>query len=142
MVFHPAFAVSSLWLVSGSFCLSRAVAEVRKERQAEFRIWLGRALLSGALFTAVQSYALWAISPTERGAREASQGVRPFIMVLCTLHVLHFLIAIMGLCWVSVRAWADKYDHEYHWGVTVCAGFWHFLGVVWVAVLAVISIAL
>ncbi len=142
MVFHPAFAVSSLLLVAGSFCLSRAVAEVRRERQPEFRNWLTRALVAGALFTAVQSYALWAISPTERGASEASRGVRPFIMVLCTLHALHFLIAIMGLCFVTVRAWADKYDHEYHWGVSVCAGFWHFLGVVWVAVLAVISIAL
>ena len=46
MVFHPAFAVSSLLLVSGSFCLSRAVAEVRRERQPEFRTWLTRALIA------------------------------------------------------------------------------------------------
>lgn len=142
MVFHPAFAVSSGLLVAGSFCLSRALAEVRRERQAQFRRWLLRAMVAGALFTAVQSYALWAISPSDRGASQASLGVRPFILVLCTLHVLHFLIAVMGLCFVTVQAWADKYDHEYHWGVAVCAGFWHFLGVVWIAVLAVIAIAL
>ncbi len=86
----PSAAYCSSW---GVFCLSRAVAEVRRERQPEFRSWLTRALAAGALFTAVQSYALWAISPTERGASEASRGVRPFIMVLCTLHALHFLIA-------------------------------------------------
>lgn len=142
MVFHPAFAVSSVLLAAGSFCLSGALYEVRRERQIEFRTWLLRGLIAGALFTAVQSYALWAICPTERGANEASRGVRPYIMVFCTLHALHFLIAVLGLCFVAVRAWADKYDHEYHWGVTICAAFWHFLGVVWLAVLAVIAIAL
>ncbi len=142
MVFHPAFGVSSLLLLRGSYCLSRALGAVKQERQAEFRSWLKRGLQAGGLFTAVQTYALWAISPVERGASATSLGVRPFILLLCTLHVLHFLVAILSLSYVTVRALADKYDHEYHWGVTVCACFWHFLGVIWVGVLAVIVIAL
>jgi len=142
MVFHPAFAVSTALLVMGSYSLSRSLAAVRQERQIEFRHWLVRGLWAGGLFTAVQCYALWAISPFERGANAASLGVRPFILLLCTLHALHFLVAIMSLSYVTVQAYADKYDHEYHWGVTVCSCFWHFLGVVWVGVLAVIVIAL
>lgn len=142
MVFHPAFAVSSGLLVLGSYSLSQSLVAVKQERQPEFRQWLIRGLWAGGLFTAVQSYALWAISPFERGANAASLGVRPFILLLCTLHALHFLVAIMSLCYVTVQARADKYDHEYHWGVTVCSCFWHFLGVVWVGVLAVIAIAL
>ncbi len=142
MVFHPAFAVSSAMLVAGSYSLSQSLASVRQERQEEFRLWLKRGLWAGGLFTAVQTYALWAISPFERGAEAASRGVRPFIILLCTLHALHFLMAVMSLAYVTVRAYADKYDHEYHWGVTVCNFFWHFLGVVWVGVLAVIAIAL
>ncbi len=142
MVFHPAFGVSSLLLLAGSCCLSQSLVAVKQERQAAFRQWLLRGLVAGGLFTAVQSYGLWAISPFERGADAASRGVRPFILLLCTLHVLHFLVAIMSLSYVTVQARADKYDHEYHWGVTVCSYFWHFLGVVWVGVLAVIAIAL
>lgn len=142
MVFHPAFAFSSLFLVRGSYCLSQALWFVRQERQSEFRRSLVRGLVTGGLFTAVQSYALWAISPFERGASATSLGVRPFILLLCTLHTLHFLVAIMSLTYVTVQAYADKYDHEYHWGVTVCASFWHFLGIVWIGVLAVIAIAL
>ena len=142
MIFHPAFAVSSLLLAGGSFSLAASLSAVRQERQRAFRVWLGRALLCGLLFTAVQSYALWAISPVERSAKAASFGVRPFVMLLCILHALHFIIAVLGLCYVTVRALADKYDHEYHWGVTLCANFWHFLGVVWLGVLAVIAIAL
>ena len=142
MVFHPAFAFSSALLLAGSYCLSQSLVAVRQERQADFRRWLVRGLVAGGVFTAVQSYGLWAISPFERGANAASLGVRPFILLLCTLHVLHFLVAIMSLSYVTVQAFADKYDHEYHWGVTVCSCFWHFLGVVWIGVLAVIAIAL
>ncbi len=142
MVFHPAFAVSSALLVWGSYCLSRSIVSVKQELQSKFRVWLVRGLLAGGLFTAVQCYALWAISPFERGASASALGVRPFILLLCTLHALHFLMAIMSLSYVTVQAYADKYDHEYHWGVSVCACFWHFLGVVWVGVLAVIAIAL
>ncbi len=142
MVFHPAFAVSSALLVWGSYCLNRSIVCVKQELQSKFRVWLVRGLLAGGLFTAVQCYALWAISPFERGANASALGVRPFILLLCTLHALHFLMAIMSLSYVIVQAYADKYDHEYHWGVSVCACFWHFLGVVWVGVLAVIAIAL
>ena len=142
MVFHPAFAVSSGLMVYGSYCLSQSLAAVRRERQQDFRMWLRRGLLAGGLFTAVQTYALWAISAFEHGPDAASRGVRPFIILLCALHALHFVIAIMSLAYVTVRAYADKYDHEYHWGVTVCNFFWHFLGVVWGGVLAVIMIAL
>lgn len=142
MVLHPAFAISSLLLLRGSYCLSKALWFVRQERQGEFRHYLMHGLRAGSLFTAFQSYALWAISPFERGASAASLGVRPFIILLCTLHALHFMIAVMGLVYVTVQANADKYDHEYHWGVTVCTSVWHFLGVAWVGVLAVIVISL
>ncbi len=142
MIFHPAFAVSSLLLLGGSGSLSASLRQVRRERQGNFRRWLLVALACGLLFTAVQSYALWAISPVERSAESASRGVRPFVMLLCMLHALHFIMAVLSLCYVTVRAFADKYDHEYHWGVTLCANFWHFLGMVWVGVLAVIAIAL
>ncbi len=142
MVFPPAFAFSSALLCRGSYCLHQSLMEVKLERQPEFRAWLVRGLTAGGLFIAVQSYALWAISPLERGAEATSRGVRPFILLLCMLHVLHFLVAIMSLSYVTVRAYADKYDHESHWAVTVCACLWHFLGVVWVGVLVVIAMAL
>lgn len=142
MIFHPAFAISSVLLLGGSLSLTASLREVRQEHQGAFRRWLLVALACGLLFTAIQSYALWAISPIERSADATSRGVRPFVMLLCLLHALHFVMAILSLCYITVRAYADKYDHEYHWGVTLCASLWHFLGVVWIGVLTVIAIAL
>jgi heme/copper-type cytochrome/quinol oxidase subunit 3 len=57
------------------------------------------------------------------------------------LHGMHFVVALLFLCHITVQAMADRYDHEYYWGVTVCAWFWHALGVAWVAILFVMLIA-
>jgi len=43
--------------------------------------------------------------------------------------------------YVTVQALADRYDHEYYWGVTLCAWFWHALGLVWCVILATMGIA-
>jgi cytochrome c oxidase subunit III len=45
------------------------------------------------------------------------------------------------LVFVTVQGFADRYDHEYYWGVLVCACFWHALGIVWLAILFVLVIA-
>ena len=55
----------------------------------------------------------------------------------CTLH----RVCVLFLCYVTVQALADRYDHEYYWGVSICAWFWHALGIAWVALLFVMMAA-
>jgi heme/copper-type cytochrome/quinol oxidase subunit 3 len=45
------------------------------------------------------------------------------------------------LLWVTLSAFADRYDHEYCWGVSFAAWCWHVLGVVWLAILFVFAMA-
>lgn len=142
VLFPPAFGVSTLILLMGSYSLHRAVKFVRLERQGMFRTWLLNSLLLGTLFMGVQSYALWSMFPAERAHETASLGVAAFVLCLATLHGLHFVVALLFVVLVISRTWADRYDHEYYWGVRACAWFWHFLGLVWCAILAVIAIAL
>ena len=61
-------------------------------------------------------------------------------MVIAALHGMHFVIALLFLSYVTVQAFADRYDHEYFFGVTVCSWFWHLLAVVWCAILVVMMI--
>jgi heme/copper-type cytochrome/quinol oxidase subunit 3 len=140
--FPFAFLATTALLAAGSCVMSRARRAIRRERQVEFRRWLLTALAVGAFFMGAQSYALWTILPAERSAYEASAGVAPFVLMLAALHGLHFLVATLFLSYVTTQALAHRYDHEYHWGVTVCAWFWHALGIVWCAILAVYSIVL
>jgi heme/copper-type cytochrome/quinol oxidase subunit 3 len=138
----PAFLISSLLLFGASANLVRAVGAVRIERQRAFRRSLVLALGLGALFVGVQSYGLSCLLENQHTRTAATTGEYAFAFVLTTLHGLHVTVALLFLSFVTVRALGDRYDHEYYWGVTCCAWFWHALGIVWMGVLAVFAIAL
>ncbi len=140
-IFPPAFAATTLLLLAGSFALGRAVRFVRLERQRPFRRWLQGAVVAGTLFLGVQTYALWSLVPAERTAQAASTGVTAFVLMLAGLHGLHMTVAVLFVVLVTLQALADRYDHEYYWGVTCCAWFWHLLGIVWLGILTVCAIA-
>ncbi|MGD9857841.1 MAG: cytochrome c oxidase subunit 3 [Planctomycetaceae bacterium] len=141
VLFPPAFWISSALLLLGSLLLSRALSLVRLEKQRPFRRMLVSTLAVGALFVGVQSFGLWTLMPHDRSSQAAQVGVNAFVLMLAALHALHFVVAVLFLSFVTVRAFDDRYDHEYHWGVTVCAWFWHALGVVWLGILCVFAIA-
>ncbi|MFN9718248.1 MAG: cytochrome c oxidase subunit 3 [Planctomycetota bacterium] len=136
-----AFAVSTVFLGVGSFYLEKAHAMVRRERQLEFRESLTRALLFAMLFVAVQGYGLWAIDKGTRTAEHAQIGMHGFMFMLTALHAMHFLVAQSVLLWVKLSSAADRYDHEYYWGVTFAKWFWHILGIVWLGILFVFTIS-
>lgn len=136
-IFVPAFLVSSLLLAIGSYLLHSAVGYVKRERQREFRTRLLWSLGVGTLFMGVQSYALWTLLPLIRPRHVDLANVAGFVALLATLHALHFLVAVLFVILILTRTWGDRYDHEYYWGVRACAWFWHFLGIVWLAILGV-----
>ena len=72
---------------------------------------------------------------------DVATGAAAFIIIAAALHAMHFVVAILFLAYIVVNAGFDRYDHEYYFGVTVCAWFWHALGLLWIAVLVVIAIA-
>ncbi|MBT6154460.1 MAG: hypothetical protein HOL01_24135 [Planctomycetaceae bacterium] len=137
--FPAAFYFSTLLLVSGSVLLHRATWEVRRERQPTFRRALLAALVVGVLFIAVQSFGLWCLFGQQRPA-EVATGAGAFVFVFSFLHGLHFVLAMLFLVFVTVRALVGRYDHEYYWGVLVCGYFWHALGVLWLVILAVFAV--
>ena len=136
----PAFAASTLLLCCGSAALSRAVRFVRREQQRPFRRSLMWALLAGTLFVGIQTFALSQLIQ-QQPAEEVPTGAGAFVAVMAALHAMHFVVALLCLVSVTVQAFADRYDHEYYWGVTVCTWFWHALGIVWCAILAAMAIA-
>ncbi len=139
-LFPPVFAGSTACLLVVSGALSRAIVHVAAERQALFRGSLHWALAAGTGFLAVQSYALTAFFSQHAGV-EAGRGATEFVAVAAALHGLHALIAWLFLLYVVLQALSGRYDHEYFWGVTFCAWFWHVLGGVWLLVLCVMAIA-
>lgn len=137
--FPPAFCLSSVLLFLGSAALQQALYAVQIEKPVRFRRALLVALGSGTLFVGIQSFGLWCLVQQQR-PDDVSTGVNAFIVMLAALHGLHFTVALMFLTYVTIKGFAARYDHEYFWGVQVCAWFWHALGLLWLAILGVFLI--
>lgn len=136
----PVFWSTTLLLAAGSFELHCAVTHVRRERQHRFRRCLRLATGIGTLFVGLQGYGLWSLLRFAESG-DAQTGVKAFVFMLTFLHAMHFTVALGFLVYVTLQAQIDRYDHEYYWGVAACGYFWHFLGAVWIAILAVFAIA-
>ncbi len=141
-VFPKVFLITSLLLAAGSWSMHKAKGFVKVEKQKLFRSYLVITLSVGAAFAGLQTFGLWSMIPTDRTTDDAVLGVTAFVVALSTLHAIHFCVAELFLVYITIRTWADRYDHEYYWGVTVCTWLWHFLGIVWLAILGVIAIVL
>jgi cytochrome c oxidase subunit III len=55
------------------------------------------------------------------------------LFILILLHAVHFIAGMIALTVVTARGLKGRYDHEYHGGVRMCALYWRFLDVVWIA---------
>jgi len=134
------FWITTGLLIAGSGALHRAVHFVRREKQLPFRRSLVAALLCGTLFCGIQTYGLRCLARHQNPA-EVETGANAFLTAISALHGMHFTLALLFLTWVTLNALIDRYDHEYFWGVSLCAWFWHALGAVWGLILIVFLIA-
>lgn len=137
--FPVPFFASTLFLAGVSVELHRAVQFVRREKQRPFRRSLAAALACATLFVAIQSYGIRWLAQWQT-PEEASTGAASFVFAFAALHAMHVAVALMVLVFVTVRGFDNRYDHEWNWGVVVCAWFWHFLGWIWFVILGVFTI--
>lgn len=136
-----AFVFGTLFLVLGSGFLHQGLNNVKRERQGSFRRSLLLALAFAVLFVGVQSFGLLGFMKGTRDYQNPQTNTHGFVFMFAALHAMHFLVAQSVLLWVTLAAFYDRYDHEYYFGVTFAAWFWHALGIVWLAILCVFSIA-
>ncbi len=138
------FWISTPFLLAGSVTLQRAAWLVRVQQLESFRRWLIFSLAVGTMFVGVQICGLWRLSqnqtrPGESFPESAETGANAFVAMAAGMHGVHFVIALLFVAWITVNAFANRYDHEYSGGVTFCAWFWHTLGIVWLAILTLFA---
>ncbi|MGE0710878.1 MAG: heme-copper oxidase subunit III [Planctomycetota bacterium] len=93
----------------------------------------------GALFLALQCLC-W----RELYVHAGSPGVHTLygmtFYFLTMLHAVHVVGGLLPLVYTSARALRGRYGPEQHLGVRLCAMYWHFLDVVWLALFVVLVI--
>ena len=135
------FWASTILLVVISVFLQRAVGFVRRESIPQFRSCLIWAWAAAVGFSAIQMFGMSELIANHYSAADGSTKVYGMSFTLAFIHALHVLGGMIFLGYVIYQSFRGKYDHERHWAVDHCAGYWHFLDVVWIVMLAVFAIA-
>lgn len=134
------FWASTGLLVFISVFLQRSVSFVRREQQLQFRKCLMWAWALAVAFVVIQAFGLYELIIHHFSQSDGSTKVYGMSFTLALIHALHVLGGMVFLGYVIYQALRDRYDHERHWAVDHCAGYWHFLDVVWVTMLIVFAV--
>jgi heme/copper-type cytochrome/quinol oxidase subunit 3 len=129
------FWLSTMILVVNSWLLHRAVTHVHRERQIAFRRFLLLAWWTAVAFLVAQCWGMTRLWEQHFSQSDGSTKVFGMSFVLSFIHALHVLGGMIFLGFVMAQAFRGRYDHERHWPVDNCAGYWHFLGLVWIVML-------
>jgi heme/copper-type cytochrome/quinol oxidase subunit 3 len=131
------FWISSVILVAVSVLLQRASWLVHRERQQAFRRALMWAWTMAIAFVVVQTLGMRELLAQHFTQTDGSTKVYGMSFTLALIHALHVLGGMVFLIYIIIQSLREKYDHERHWAVDHCAGYWHFLDVVWFTMMVV-----
>jgi cytochrome c oxidase subunit 3 len=91
---------------------------------------------SACLFLVGQGIACQQLA--DAGFYMAANPANSFFYLLTALHGLHLLGGLVALGRTSARVWRDDAASRVVLSVDLCALYWHFLLLVWLAVLALL----
>ena len=134
------FWASTSLLIVISIFLQRAVWFVRRESINHFRQCLIWAWAAAVIFVVIQAFGMSELVANHFRLDDGSTKVYGMSFTLAFIHALHVLGGMAFLGYVIFQSFRGKYDHERHWAVDHCAGYWHFLDIVWLTMLLVFAI--
>ncbi len=132
------FWTSTFLLIATSVILERARWLVSREKP--FIHWLTYAFIAASVFVVVQTFGLKYLVDQHFVASDGSTKVFGMSFVLALIHALHVIGGLVYIGYVIVQAKRERYAHERFWAIKYCAGYWHFLDIVWFAMLITFAI--
>lgn len=127
-----------VFAISASF--QSALHAVRKNQPKALvtRLALGAAMAALFLFTQMQNWHYMQSALVGVAVRT----LYPYTFyVLTGLHAAHVLGGFVPLGIVFSRALRREYSSSRHEGVLVCTQYWHYLGLVWLSLFAVLELS-
>jgi cytochrome c oxidase subunit 3 len=127
---------STLMLVGLSTFAQRALVSIRANRQDAFQRSLWITLLFAAAFVLGQGINWTSMARSQAGLPKATLFAFTFYL-LTGLHAAHVVGGLVPLGIVIRRAREREYSSSRYEGVRFCVWYWHYLGVIWLVLLAV-----
>lgn len=123
-------AINTVLLISGSWCVVRAVQAVRADDSGVGVGWLAAGLLCGAGFLMLKTMEF--ADKFGQGLDLSTNTFYMFYFLLTGFHFLHVIVAMVFLGIVCVRTWQGHYGaHDVH-ALESGAAFWHMVDLLWI----------
>jgi len=124
--------LSTAWLLAGSMALQQAAWRAQRGLAVQAPLRAGGAC--ALAFVATQGWAWQALL----GAKVSFAGnpAGSFFFLLTALHALHVAGGLVAWAWVQRSP--KRLSEGAAWRIALCARYWHFLLLVWVALFAML----
>lgn len=123
-------ALNTFILITGSYCVVRAVAAIRQDQINTCVYWLGTALFSGLIFLIVKVFEY-----KDKFAAGYDLDTNTFFMFYFSITFFHFMHVILGMIilgFILVKTRRGGYSALDHFGLESGASYWHMVDLVWV----------
>ncbi len=126
---RDAALLNTLALITSSYFVVRAVADIRDDDHKGCSRWLWAAFGMGVVFLFIKGAEY--SHHIGQGISLSSNTFYMFYLSLTFFHFMHVILGMVILAAVAIKAAGRGYDAQEHTGVDTGASYWHMVDLVW-----------
>ena len=131
-------AINTALLITGSWCVVRAVQAVKQDASRAGAGWLLAALACGGGFVVIKLMEFSA--KAQAGIDLSTNTFYMFYLLLTGFHFFHVLAAMVFLTILLVKTRAGRYVRHNHHALETGAAFWHMVDLLWIVLFPLIYV--
>jgi nitric oxide reductase NorE protein len=131
-------AINTVLLITGSWCVVRAVQAVRRDQSVIGARWLLAALACGAGFACFKLVEYSA--KMDAGIDLSTNTFYMFYILLTAFHFLHVIAAMIFLVILWFKTRQGAYGRHEHHALETGAAFWHMVDLLWIVLFPLIYV--
>lgn len=131
-------AINTVLLITGSWCVARAVRAVRADQCPAAGRWLLAALLCGSGFVTLKAQEF--AGKIDAGIDLSTNTFYMFYILLTAFHFFHVIFAMVFLAILWFKNRQGGYgSHDYH-AMETGAAFWHMVDLLWIVLFPLVYV--
>jgi nitric oxide reductase NorE protein len=131
-------AINTVLLITGSWCVVRAVKAVRRNASAPGVRWLLAALLCGVGFVSLKVIEFSA--KLDAGIDLSTNTFYMFYILLTAFHFFHVILGMIFLTVLMFKTWQGAYGSHEHHALETGAAFWHMVDLLWIVLFPLVYV--